>query len=295
MPGRVQVRRRPRLAGVLTLCGLSACSVGCGWNPLRRSFTLRVAGAQIPVELVTSWLNEADEVAFVVTPATIYLSQHGFDALRRGECDLACTDRVIEPRELEAFEAAKPVGYRVAYYGYGLYVNVENTVDAIFARHIAMVFQKQVTDWKQLGGPEIPIRLYGPQKETRGGQILARQARIWFDRPTWEPLDTPEEIIRRVEQDPGGLGFAPIGYDGTTRYLGIRMARNADPAWPSLEEIEAGRYGFAKLVYVYALPPPSPGVQAAIDYLYGPRGAAAIEATDVRPIPFERARVAAEP
>lgn len=272
------------LAAALTLLA------GCGPVRIAKTVRLSMAGAQIPVELISSWAGDAKDYRFRITPVSpIYLSQHGFDALRRGECDVACTDRVIALRELEGFGDRKLVGYRIAYYGYGLYVNHDNTVDSIFAKHISMMFKKQITDWKQLGGPEIPIRLYGPKKGTRGGQLLSRQAGIWFDVPTWEAFDSPEEIVQHVADDPGGLGFAPIGYDHDTRYLGIRMTRGGPPAWPSIEEIEADKYGFAKLIYVYAFEPLGDDARMLIDYLQSADGVAAIESTRMHAIPPLRA------
>ena len=249
---------------------------GCGPVRIARKVRLSMAGAQIPVELVSSWAHDAKDYNFVIAPVSpVFLSQNGFDALRRGECDVACTDRTIATSELEGFGDRVPTGYRIAYYGYGLYINQDNTVDSIFAGHISMMFKKQITDWKQLGGLETPIRLYGPLKSTRGGQLLTLRAGIWFDVPTWEPLATAEEIVQHVADDPGGLGFAPIGFDHDTRYLGIRMTRSGPPAWPSLEEIETEKYGFAKMIYVYAVEPLSDDAHMLIDYLQSADGAAA--------------------
>lgn len=270
-----------------------ACT-GCGSVRIAETIRLRMAGAQIPVELVSSWLNEGDAFRFSITPVSpVYLSQNGFDALRRGDADVACTDRPITKRELADFGPSKPDGFRVAFYGFGLYVNLENPVDAIFAGHVTLLFQKRVTNWKQLGGKDAPIRLLGPPKSTRGGDILARQARIWFDDPTWEVVESPHEVIRLTAEDPTALGFAPIGFDGDVRYLGLRMERHGDAALPSLEEIEAARYGLAKIIYVYVNAPINAPAQSVLDYLFSDAGRKAIAKTDVWPIPLDRATVEA--
>lgn len=283
----------PARRAVLACClATLTAAVGCGRAQLGQTIRLRVAGAQIPVELVSYWLSEARSPGFDVTPvAPVYLSQNGYQALRRGECDIACTDRPPSELEVKDFGEARLVGYRVAYYGFGLYVNLDNPVDAIFAGHLKLAMQKRIADWKQLGGREVPVTIYGPQKGTRGGQLLAQQARIWFSEPTWVALDTPEQIVQKVAEDPGALGFAPIGYDGDVRYLGLKMERHGTPALPSLEEIESGEYGYAKMIYVYAHEPPGRAAQAAIDHLLSERGARFIRKTDLWPVGPERARV----
>jgi phosphate transport system substrate-binding protein len=270
--------------------------VGCTAVNAPKAVRVSLAGAQIPLELVESWLLDAKDYRFITARVQpVYVSQHGFQALARGECDVACADRRISARELAEFGDRKVEGYRVAFYGFAFYVHPDNPLDSIFARHIRLLFQKKVTDWKELGGGEGPITLYGPRKASRGGMILMQQAQIWFAEPTWTPLDSDIEIIEHVAADPSALGFASIGFDQGVRYLGIRMRRRGPPAFPSLEEIESEEYGLAKVIYVYVESPPSLTAQAVLGYLFGDRGRAAIESTNVWPVPRERARVTQAP
>jgi ABC-type phosphate transport system substrate-binding protein len=247
---------------------------------------------------VQSWLRDAEAARFTTAQvAPVYLSQHGYENLAGGNCDLACTDRRLTVRELAQFGDAAPIGRRIAFYGYGLYVNHNNPLDAIFARHLRMVFQKQMTDWGELAGERIPtwrgpINLYGQSKSTRAGMIMAPLAKIWFAEPTWQVLKTDQDVIAAVAADPHGLGFASIGYDNDhVRYLGLRMQRHDAPAFPSIEEIEAERYGLAKLIYVYYVAPATPPVTAALQYLQSDAGRRAIESTDLWVIPPDAAAV----
>ncbi len=266
---------------------------GCRTAPPRPAFGIRLAGAQIPTELVASWLGNAEECRFKVEQVgPVYLSQHGFQNLRDGKCDIACTDRMITPREYAEFDEHGLKGYRVAFYGYGLYVHPDNPLDSLYAGHLELLFQRKLTDWRELGTPyEGPIRLVGPKKSTRGGMILMRQANIWFDKPTWEPLQSNLAIIAAVASDPFALGFADIGFDHGVRYLGLRMRRSDPPAFPSLEEIESERYGLAKVIYVYMPTDASPAAEAALDHLFSEDGREAMESTRVWAIPRARAAV----
>jgi phosphate transport system substrate-binding protein len=271
-------------------------AVGCRSRTPRPSYQVGLGGAQIPVELVASWLREAEDRRFEIEQVSpVYLSQHGFENLRDGLCDIACTDRRLSPRERAEFGEQPPEGYRLGFYGYGLYVHSDNPLDSVYAGHVSLLFQHKITDWQELGPYEGPIRLIGPRKSTRGGEILMRQARIWFAQPTWEALESDAAIVDAVAADPLALGFASIGFDQDVRYLGLRMRRNAKPAFPSLEEIESERYGLAKVIYVYVPPTPGPTSAAVLDHLFSTRGRAAMESTRVWPIPRARARVEAHP
>jgi len=280
----------------LPVLGLLLIVAGCTAVNPPQAVRVSLAGAQIPLELVESWLLDAEDYCFEVERVQpVYLSQHGFQALAREESDVACTDRPITPRELADFGERQIKGYRVAFYGFALYVHPENPLDSIFAKHIKLLFQKKITDWKMLGGREGPITLYGPQKTTRGGMILMQQAKIWFAEPTWTPLGSDVEIVEQVAADATALGFAGIGFDQGVRYLGIRMQRTSPPAFPSLEEIESERYGLAKVIYVYFASPPNPAAQAVFDYLFSERGRTAIESTNVWPLARERAALPRTP
>lgn len=257
---------------------------------------LPVAGAQIPVELVESWTRSTRAAQFELTRVgPIYLSQHGFENLARGEALVAITDRPPSRNEIAALGDRQLEGVRVGFYGYALYVSRANPLDSVYAGHLRYLFQRKLTDWKELGGPAVslegPIRLIGPEKGTRGGEILLRQAQIWFDQPTWETRATDAQIVEEVAADPMAIGFAAIGLDQQARYLGLRMERNSAPAFPSLEEIESERYGLAKVIYVFYVAPASPEVNALLDYLFSDDGAAALRSTNVWPLPRRRATV----
>jgi phosphate transport system substrate-binding protein len=284
------IAKSPALALV---AGLAALLAGCH-APATPPHELTLAGAQIPVSLTRSWLRTAEQPGFrveVVWPQRY--AQDGFDALRKGDCDLACTDRPMTARELPAFENIPLGARRIAFYGYALYVHPDNPLEALFSKHFTLILQGQITDWSQLfdsTDPPFsgPIHVYGPPKGTRAGQTLAPLARIFLDDPRWTVLDSDAKIVAAVAADPHGLGFASIGYDQDARYLGLRMERRGPAAYPSLEEIEREGYGLAKVLYVYYRTPPRPAVQAALDYLAAPAGHDAIAETDVWPIPNER-------
>lgn len=268
-------------------------ATGCRTYSPAPTVRVALAGAQIPVELVASWLHEAeDDFRFEAAQVgPVYLSQHGFENLLAANCDIACTDRLITPREYHRFDQRELKGYRVGFYGYALYVHPDNPLDNIFAGHLSPLFQRKITDWQELGPHEGPIRLIGPHKSTRGGQVLMRQANIWFAKPTWEPLESDLEIVDQVAADPYALGFASIGFDQEVRYLGLRMKRTDPPAFPSLEEIQSERYGLAKVIYVYTSAEPNGAAEAVLDYLFSARGRGAMESTGVWPIPPHRAAV----
>lgn len=272
-----------------TLATLPGCGAG---SPIR---PLRISGAQVATELVGGWLRRAESPRFDVHYVQpVALSQHGFEGLGAGRIDLACTDRLPAARERAALadQGVQLRGWRIGFFGYALYVHPDNRLDSVFAGHVAMLFRNEITSWHELGAGEGRIRLIGPRKATRGGQILAAQARIFIADPTWEVRESDHEIVQSVASDPLALGFASIGFDHDARYLGLKMNRYEEPAFPSLEEIEREEYGLAKVIYVWvrADDPPAPALEA-VEWLRSGVGVEQMRRNRVWPMPADRAEV----
>lgn len=286
---------RPCLAGAQRVMPLAALALlaGCTGDQRVGAHTIRLAGSALSVELVESWLQRSPQARFNPQRVQFHLASHGFNHLRDGTCDLACTDRPPADAELRAF-TRRIAGRRVGFYAYALYVHPSNPIDSAFARDIGPAFAGK-RGWKDLGGEDAPIRLFGPSKSSRGGLILCREARIFMAKAPWQVCERSDEVIAAVASDPTGLGFAEVGHDRDARYLGIRMSRNGPPVFPSLEAIEHGDYPLAELVYVYYTEPARPAVMAALDYLFSDAGREALRATRVWPIPIERAIASATP
>lgn len=305
--------------GLCAALGAALPACGPGGPPAAE---VRLCGAQFATEIVESWLAAAQPAHFRVTKVwPLHLSQHGFQSLAKGECDLACVERPLERRELEQFTAGDtrskaalsqplpggerrgsaaaqsgpPHGVRVAFFGYGLYVHPDNPVDAIRADQLKAVLQKRVKNWRTIAGRTVDfsgdITVYGLGKSTRNGAHLSHMARIFMDDPSWTVLESDQAVIDAVAKDVYGLGFASIGFDHGVRYLGLRMDRTGPAAVPSIEAIEAERYGLAKVIYVYYRDPASPAVTAALDYLFSDAGRKAIEGTELWAIDRSRAEV----
>lgn len=273
--------------------GLLLPALGCVSVP--PTTTIELAGAQIPTEYVQAWLSHDPQRRFNPVQTDARYSQHGFSALARGECTLACTDRQPSEEEWKAFGQKHIEGRRVAFYGFGLYVHPQNKLDGIFSGHIKLVMRKNILNWAQLATDDIgfdgPINVYGPRKATAGGEMLGRAANIIVGEPNWVVCDSDEEIVRRVASDPYGLGLASIGLDQRVRYLGIREVRTLPPVLPSIEAIEAEKYTLARVIYLYYITPPSPTVQAACEFLQSDQAGALMRSDGVFPIDPSRVRL----
>lgn len=165
----------------------------------------------------------------------------GLMALLGGDADLAMISTALEnelPRLRRRFDAAVldrlrpfPIGETTA----RLIVHPDNPVRAISFDDLARVLRGEVTNWRDLGGADRPIRVVtartgGGVAETGGGvattvaaRVLGPGASIAAPAPIWAQQTT--QVATVVEQEPAALGLAQ-----SKRTRGRAVADLATPA-----------------------------------------------------------------
>ena len=286
------------------LLGILLCSLATGCSYLAEQhravggtrYTLRVAGAHLPRELIRSWAERCPAAHFEVTKGKpLVTASRAFDALREGRIDLACTSWRIAGYELEKFDrqqVARPVGWRVAARAFALYVHPGNPIHSLTADQIRQIYRREATQWSSLGWADGgSINLYGPPRRSAGGELLMGIAKSFIGKPPWKSFDQSQSVVAAVANDPDGLGFAPLGLDGAVRTLALASYKDDLPVEATDESVMANKYLLGKLVYVWSANAPTEPVEVFMDWLFSEAGAAEIRRSGYTPIGPEVGRV----
>ena len=238
-------------------------------------------------------------------------TEEGFADLLTGEADMTVARRPV--RVLEAALArdaglgdlAAPARARLLAPGaLAVVVSPENPVRSVTLPQLAAIFAGALTDWSELGGAAVPIRLHLPE----AGSATAQG----FDDAVMERAGLPlaaggsvrhpdvDALVRAVASDPGAIGVARWDRIGAARPLllgdGCAPAKGPDPfdAW-------SGDYPLSQplLLYLPARPLPAPARDFAA-WLSSPEARRAAETAGfapprpaARPFEGEVARIAA--
>jgi phosphate transport system substrate-binding protein len=92
-------------------------------------------------------------------------------------------------------------------------VNPENPVRKVSMEHIRRVLSGQTTNWKELGGPDLPIRVTYVQP---GGGVTLCVAGQLFNGRQFTPANAIRvafgaQVVKVVEQEARALGIAQLG------------------------------------------------------------------------------------
>jgi phosphate transport system substrate-binding protein len=157
------------------------------------------------------------------------------EILRKSDPDLAF-DR------LQAFEIAR---VRAA-----LVVHPDNPVRSARLQDVAKILTGEISNWKQLGGPDLPIRVVAVREG--GGALASVEARLLgpahISAPDAVRVQVGTQIVRVVAQDPGAIGITQLAIVKSSS--AVEMITD--------ESIE-------QILSLVSLDDPSPGAAATIE------------------------------
>jgi len=140
-------------------------------------------------------------------------------ALNRGGIDLAVMDRNLN---LEEFNLTNH-NYLTGIDGLGIVVHQNSPVTNLSIEQARHIFEGIITNWKEVGGPDMQINMYGRKEgsTTRSsiedilmaGGVLSRRIK---------EMKSADDVSNAVAADPYGIGYVSVRtMQDTTRALSI--------------------------------------------------------------------------
>lgn len=219
----------------------------------------------------------------------------GIAAIINKTTDLANASRPMKDAEIAQAKANKvnPVGVIFAVDGLSLTINPKNTVKALTIDQIGQIFRGELTNWKQAGGPDIPITLYGRQPNS-GTFVFFREVVVRGDYSNkMNQMNGNAQILEAVKKDSGGIGYVGIGYvmdDAGKVVSGIQVCdvakdSRSKPSSPlKIENILNGAYPLTRPLYQYLDANNRAKVEAFIKFELSPEGLAIIQKEGFYPL-----------
>lgn len=280
------MRRLVVLAGALALL-LPGCA--------RHQAGLQVTGSDTMVNLAQAWagdyMKRNPEASVSVTGGG---SGVGIAALISGTTDIADASRSIEPAEVE--EARKngitPVEHIVAYDGITVVVNRQNPVTRLTTPQLAGIYTAQITNWRQVGGPDLPIVALARDRNS-GTHVFFLEHVIRQGQEStvdYAPSDlllpSNQAIADEVASNPKAIGYIGLGYyqPGKMRDVAIAPTPQGPFVLPSIATVQDRSYPIARPLYMYTRQDPRPEVADFLAYVTSPEGQAIVRRLDFVPL-----------
>lgn len=219
----------------------------------------------------------------------------GIAAIINKTTDLANSSRPMKDSEIAQAKAngVNPIGVVFAVDGLSVIVNPKNTVKSLTMDQIGQIYRGELTNWKQVGGPDLPITLYGRQPNS-GTFVFFREAVVRGDYSNkMNQMNGNAQILEAVKKDAGGIGYVGIGYvvddagktDPGIQVLEVAKDSGSKPASPlKMENILSGAYPLTRPLYQYFDGNNRAKVEAFIKFELSPEGVAIIKKDGFYPL-----------
>lgn len=178
----------------------------------------------------------------------------GIAALINGTVDLATASRPMKDEEKakeKQGRGADVIEHPIALDSLGVFVNNANTVKSLTIPQLKDIFTGKTKNWKEAGGPDAPIILYGRESSSGTFDYFREHVLSKEDfAPTVQTLQGTAAIINAVGQDKNGIGYGGIAYAKDVRALSIASA-NGQPVAPSEATVADGTYPLSRKLFFY--------------------------------------------
>lgn len=161
----------------------------------------------------------------------------------------------------------------VAWDALAIIANKKNPVNNLTTAQIKKIYTGKITNWKDVGGPNAPIRLYVRQGKISGVGYAIRQYIFkdsGFDFVTNKKYTVKSSgpLEKAVEKDPLAMGITGIS---SARKRNVKIL-NFDGKIPSYENVAKGKYTLYRPLYLVTSASPSPKVKAFIKFATSKEG-----------------------
>ena len=257
------------LAAVLIIAVLAGgCTQQTGDN---QQTTLKVTGSTTVLPIAQA---AADAYGKDHASADIQVtgggSSVGVQAVGKGTADIG-----MSSRDLKAEENTKYPGLvvtTIANDGIALIVHPTNTVPGLTLAQVREIYAGNVTNWKDVGGPDQVIVVIGRDSASGTREFFSEKVMNQqnYTRTQLEK-NSNGAVQQTITQTPGAIGYVGLGYIDS-QIKAVPIIVNGEPVMPSIANVLNKKYPISRPLLMITKGAPTGLAKDYIDYILSPAG-----------------------
>jgi phosphate transport system substrate-binding protein len=265
-------------------------SVSAATAPSAEKSSITIKGSDTMVILGQRW---AETYMMEFPGTTVQVtgggSGTGIAALINGSTDVCESSRPMKDKEkndVKAKRGAAAVETPVALDALAVYVNDKSPLKEIALPALAKIYLGETKNWKDVGGPNHAIILYG--RENNSGTYGYFKEHVLSNKDfaaATQTLAGTSAVVNAVKGDEFGIGYGGIAYMEGIRALKVKKDDAAPAVEPKLETAQDGSYPISRFLYFYTVGEPAGGIKKFVDWAKGPAGQKVIGDVGYYPLP----------
>ncbi|MGD0015922.1 MAG: phosphate ABC transporter substrate-binding protein [Verrucomicrobiia bacterium] len=193
----------------------------------------------------------------------------GIAALLNGSTDICDASRPMKTAEIADFVKkykVRPHEYKMCLDALSVYVNKDNSIDKLSFPQLEAIFTGKITNWKEVGGPDAPISLYGRENSSGTYEFFKEHVLNKKDfAAATKTMPGTAAVIQGVAKDAGSIGYGGIAYGEGVKALKISKTNDSEAIEPTETNVLSGKYPISRYLFNYVSPMVDKG--AVADYI----------------------------
>jgi len=199
----------------------------------------------------------------------------GITALINGTTDICNASRPMKQAEIEKLKARyNTLGVQIpcAKDGITIFLNEANKVEELSIKQLSDIFQGKIRNWKELGGNDAEIRLYG-RENSSGTYTYFHDEVVKADyAASVQTLPGTAAVVNAVKKDVNGIGYGGAAYAVGVKHAKVKKDGSSKAVLPSNENIANGTYPITRFLYMYLRNRPTGEIKKYIDWVLSQEG-----------------------
>jgi phosphate transport system substrate-binding protein len=238
---------------------------------------ITVKGSDTLVILAQRWaekyMSAHPEVVVQVTGGG---SGTGISALINGTTDFANASREMKKNEFDKLKQRyNTMGneIKVAKDGITIYTNISNPVSELTIAQIRAIYLGEVSNWKEVGGEDAAILLYGRENSSGTYVFFRDNILIGKDYATsMQSLPGTAAVVNAVVKDKYGIGYGGAAYAEGIKIIKVQKDEASQAFAPTAETIKNNQYPITRYLYMYSRSKPTGAMKEYVDWILSPEG-----------------------
>ena len=217
----------------------------------------------------------------------------GIAALINNSTDIANSSRGIKEKEI--IQANKnnviPMAVVVAMDGICVITNKSNPIKKLTMDQIGKIFKGEITNWKEVGGADLAISLYGRQSNSGTFSYFREDVLKGEYAASMKQMNGNSQIVEGIERDKGAIGYVGLGYAEENAKKINTLLVSSDGKYYSnplnSKDIISKAYPIVRPLYQYVNGKPTGKVREFIQFVLSKKGQAIVAEEGFVKVPAE--------
>lgn len=262
-----------------------------GWAAVAPAGAVTVKGSDTMVILGQKWaetyMKKKPGETIQVTGGG---SGTGIAALLNGTTDICNASRPMKSIEFSEFVKkfrTRPHEYKMCMDGLSIFVHQSNPLKKLSVPQLEKIFTGKITNWKEVGGSDAPISLYGRENSSGTYEFFKEHVLNKADfAATTKTMPGTAAVIQSVAKDPSAIGYGGVAYAEGVKTLPVSKTEDSEALEPTEKNVLDGKYPIARYLFNYVNPSADQGAVARfITWCLSDEGQAVVKEVGYFPLP----------